>query len=90
MKSVHRSAAQARADKTDAAQSEPLEAEIRAVDELHRSHQRMTEQLSGVIVGRALYEGRVDLREALRVGESPGVLGTSEAQNRVSEETYAG
>jgi len=24
--------------------------------------------LSGIIIGRALYEGRVDLREALRIG----------------------
>ena len=45
--------------------------------------------LSGVIIGRALYEGQVNLQEALLVGQtSPPVSAPSPGQN--SEEHYAG
>jgi len=60
---------------------------VTSLEDVRRAYQA---RLSGVIIGRALYEGCVDLREALRVGESSEVLGTSEAQNRASKETYAG
>jgi phosphoribosylformimino-5-aminoimidazole carboxamide ribotide isomerase len=60
---------------------------VTSLEDVRRAYQA---RLSGVIIGRALYEGRVDLREALHVGESSKVLGTLEAQNRASKETYAG
>jgi phosphoribosylformimino-5-aminoimidazole carboxamide ribotide isomerase len=40
---------------------------VRSLDDVTRTYQA---GLSGVIVGRALYEGQVDLPEALQIGRS--------------------
>jgi len=41
---------------------------VTGLEDIRRAYQA---GLSGVIIGRALYEGQVDLQEALRVGEPP-------------------
>lgn len=48
------------------------------IEELHRLKELEPLGLIGVIVGRALYTGQIDLREAIRISKSP--LGSAKSQ----------
>ncbi|MEA3399713.1 MAG: 1-(5-phosphoribosyl)-5-[(5-phosphoribosylamino)methylideneamino]imidazole-4-carboxamide isomerase [Armatimonadota bacterium] len=43
---------------------------VASLEDVRRTHQA---GLSGIVIGRALYEGKIDLRDALQVGGGPDV-----------------
>jgi phosphoribosylformimino-5-aminoimidazole carboxamide ribotide isomerase len=51
---------------------------VRGLEDVRRAHKA---RLSGVIVGRALYEGQVALEEALRIGRTAHNIGGSKHES---------